>query len=151
MEMRKRYFVVVAAALLLGGCQPKPNAGDLVKNMVVTTDYDNTVDFTKYGTYYLPLDTISYFNNSDPVAADTLQCNGCSGNNGILGIYANIITSELRNQLNQTGFSKVEKKQSPDLRIYVFIVENVNVYQSYNYNPYGYGYGYGDNSDDYAQ
>ena len=123
-------------------CQPKPNASDLLKRMLVTTDYDQSTDFTKYSTYYLPTDTVSYFNNSDPVAADTLLCTACSGNNNG-GTYPQIITDELKSQLDLAGFTKVGKKQSPDLRVYVFIVENVSVYQSYNYSPYGYGYGYG--------
>lgn len=138
----KRLIAMGACALVFWGCEPKPSTSDLVKNMVVTTDYDNTVDFTKYTSYYLPVDTISYFNNSDPNPADTLQCTGCSGNNNG-GQYPHVITSEVINQMNLAGFTQVGKKQNPDLRVYVFIVETFNIYQSYNYNPYGYGYGYG--------
>jgi hypothetical protein len=138
----KKYFVFVLSALFYWGCQPKPTTSDLVKNMVVTTDYNNTVDFTQYTNYYLPLDTISYFNNSNTVAADTLLCTACTGNNNG-GTYPQIITSEIKKQLDLAGFTKVEKKQNPDFRVYVFIVENINIYQSYNYYPYGYGFGYG--------
>jgi hypothetical protein len=140
--MKKRYFVMAACALFFWGCEPKPSASDLVKNMMVTTDYDKSTDFTKYTTYYIPLDTISFFSNADPVAADTLLCTGCTGaNNG--GTYPQVITREIKTQLDLAGFTNVGKKQNPDLRVYVFIVETVNVYQSYNYNPYGYGFGYG--------
>jgi hypothetical protein len=139
----KRYFIVVASILFCWGCEPKPNTSDLVKNMVVTTDYDNSVDFTKFTSYYLPIDTISYFNNSDSNAADTLQCAACSGNSRQLGDYAHLSTNEVINQMNLAGFTLVGKKQNPDLRVYIFIVENVNTYQSYYYNPYGYGFGYG--------
>ncbi|HEV8515901.1 MAG TPA: DUF4136 domain-containing protein, partial [Cyclobacteriaceae bacterium] len=135
----KRFIVVVGVALFFWGCEPKPNTSDLVKNMVVTTDYDNTVDFTKFISYYLPVDTISYFTNSSN-QVDTVWCTGCS-NNG--GEYPHVVTSEVINKMNAAGFTQVGKKQNPDLRVYIFVVETVNVYQSYNYNPYGYGYGYG--------
>lgn len=118
-------------------CQPKPNAGDLVKNLVVTTNYDNTVDFTQYSSYYLPLDTLSYFNSSDNNPADTLAVDP-SGTG-----YVGNITSRVNNNMSAAGYTRVGKKASPDLKVYVFIVENYNVYQTYNYYPYGYGYGYG--------
>lgn len=129
---------MVASALFCWGCEPKPNTSDLVKNMVVTTDYDNTVDFTKFSSYYLPIDTISYFTNSSS-QVDTLWCTTCK--NG--GEYPHVTTSEVIRQMNSAGFTQVGKKQNPDLRVYIFVVENVNTYQSYYYNPYGYGYGYG--------
>lgn len=136
----RKYFIIVASALSFWGCEPKPNTGDLVKNMVVTTDYDNTVDFTKYTSYYLPIDTISYFTNaSSSNKADTLWCPTC--NNG--GQYPHVTTNEVINQMNLAGFTQVGKKQNPDLRVYIFVVENVSISQSYAYNPYGYGYGYG--------
>src|SRR5882672_9933677 len=125
----KGYFVIVACVLFFGGCQPKPNDADLVKSMVVSTDYDKSANFSTYSSYYLPLDTISYFNNSDPVAADTLLCSACTGNNNG-GTYPSVITSELRTQMDLAGFTRVDKKQSPDLRVYVFIVENISLYQS---------------------
>ncbi len=129
--------------MILAGCQPKPDAGDLVKNMVVSTQYDNTTDFTKYSTYYLALDTVSYFNSDDPYAADTLQCDACNGYSNQLGSYPGVITSEVKARLDAIGYKQVPRNQNPDLKIYVFIIENYNVSQSYNYSPYGYGYGYG--------
>src|SRR5579872_5335339 len=108
----KRYFAIAGCALFLGGCEPKPNTADLVKSMVVTTDYDNTVDFTKYSSYYLPMDTVSYFNSSDNYASDTLQCSACTGYNNQLGTYPTVITSELKGKLDLAGYSQVGKRQS---------------------------------------
>lgn len=137
MCMKKSLLAIVVAAVFLGSCQPKPNTGDLLKNMVVVTDYDNTVDFTQYSSYYLPLDTLSYFNSSDTNPADTLAVDQ-SGTG-----YVGNITTRVNNNMLAAGYTKVGKKASPDLKVYVFIVENYNVYQTYNYYPYGYGYGYG--------
>ena len=137
----KRYFIVVASILFWWACEPKPNANDLVKNMVVTTDYDKTTDFTRFTSYYLPVDTISYFTNSSD-QVDTLWCTTCT-NNGQDPQYPHVVTSEIISQMNLAGFTQVGKKQNPDLRVYIFVVETVNINQSYNYNPYGYGGGYG--------
>ncbi|MBS1952515.1 MAG: DUF4136 domain-containing protein [Bacteroidetes bacterium] len=142
--MKKIIIWTTTLGLLTWGCQPKPNAGDLVKNMVVSTQYDPTVNFGLYHTYYLPNDTLSYFNSSDTNQADTLQCAQCSGSSSSLGPYASIITAELQTKLNAAGYTQsLSKKYNPDLKVYVFVVENYNVYQTYSYYPYGYGYGYG--------
>jgi|GEM_PF-1403472 len=141
--MKKLIFSLIVFSAFLG-CQPKPGTADLVKNMVVTAvNYDATTDYSKYSTYSLVMDTISYFNSSDSDPRDTLQCSNCSGNNNLLGIFPSIITSEVESQLNDVGYKKVFIKQNPDLKVYVVIVENYSVQQSYSYYPYGYGGGYG--------
>jgi hypothetical protein len=124
--------------LVLVGCQPKPNDGDLVKKLVVITDYNNAVNFSNYSTYMLSVDTLSYFNSSDSNPADTLVKDTPGS-----GQYIDVVTNKINDKMTAAGYSKVYKKQSPDLRVYIFIVENYNVYQSYSYYPYGYGYGYG--------
>ena len=126
----KRHFVVVAFALLCWGCEPKPNSNDLVKRMVVSTDYNSAADFTGYATYTMVLDTMSYFDNSNPNPRDT----------SVIGPGVHDITNKVKNKLDSAGYGLVNKKMSPDLWVYIYINEIYSAYQSYNYNPYSYGY-----------
>src|SRR5258708_5962709 len=100
--MKKGYFAIIVGAIIFWGCQPKPNAADLVRHMVVTTN--------SYNDYWYD--------------------------------YPTTVTSLVRDKMDSLGYAKVNFNQSPDLKIYIVIVENYNVYQSYQYSPYGY-YGYG--------
>jgi hypothetical protein len=109
-------------------CQPKPNNGDLLKNMVVSTDYNSTANFSNYSNYWMSLDTISYFLNTAPT--DTLST----------GAAVRTITNEVSGALTTAGYSLVGKNASPDFWVHIYIVENISTYQSYYYNPYSYGY-----------
>jgi hypothetical protein len=131
----KKLFLIVAGALFLWGCQPQPGAGDLLKNLVVFTDKSNTADYTKYSTFYLRLDTMNYYNSSDPNLADTLWLSSQSGD------FVDYVTRTVSDSLQARGYSPVNRKSSPDLKIYIYEVENYSV--SYSYYPYSYGYGYG--------
>lgn len=140
--MKKLLGAALFACCIFWGCEPKPNATDLVKNlMVFTTNYISTTNYSNYSTYSLAVDTVSYFFNQDPDPRDTLQCSACAGNNNILGTYPTIITSEIKSKMDAAGYTQVFSKQNPDLKVYVVIIENYNVYQSLSYYPYGYGYG----------
>ncbi len=129
--MRKR-FVPMCFVAFIGiaawRCEPKPNESDLLKNMVVTTDYNTTANFSNYSTYWMSLDTISYFLNTDPT--DTLAT----------GADVSTITGEVSSKLTAAGYSLVGKNASPDFWVHVYVVENYSEYQSYYYNPYSYGY-----------
>ncbi len=131
--MRKRLgimFLVALVGVSIWGCQPKPNSSDLVKNMVVTTDYNSTANFSNYATYYMSLDTISYFLNTNPNPADTL----------LTGAGVSTVARKVSSQLTAAGYSLVSKNASPDFWAHIYIVENYSAYQSYYYNPYSYGY-----------
>ena len=109
-------------------CQPKPNNGDLLKNMVVSTDYNSTANFSNYSNYWMSLDTISYFLNTAPT--DTIST----------GAAVRTITNEVSGALTTAGYNLVGKSASPDFWVHIYIVENISTYQSYYYNPYSYGY-----------
>lgn len=129
--------------MLTLGCNPKPNNSDLLKHFSTITNYIDTVNFSNKKTYWLQLDTISYFNSQSNAQTDTLQCLKCTGNNNQLGQYANIITTEIKAKLDAAGYVAVNGKQNPDMKVYVTVIENYSLYQTYTYYPYGYGYGYG--------
>ncbi len=138
----KRTLVIIkiAVGVLFGlsSCQPKPNLSDLVRDMVVQTSYDKTVNFSSFSTYAMPLDTIGQIYNASP--KDTL----------IIGEYAQVISREVKSMLDKSGYSQVGRKQNPDLAIAIFVVRNysqftsvvypVGGYSSYYYPSY-YGYG----------
>lgn len=139
--MRKLIISFIALSGLFSGCQPKPSDGDLVRNMLVlTSNYIPTTNYSSYSTYSLSMDTVSYFFNQDPDPKDTLQCFSCTGNNHQLGDYPRVITDQIKLRLD-AKFTHVGAKQNPDLKVYVVIIENYNLYQSYSYYPYGYGFG----------
>jgi len=126
----KKYFVIVIIAFLFWGCEPKPNPNDLVKKMVVSTDYNSSASFTNYSTYTMVLDTMSYFDNSDQNPADT----------SVIGSGVHDITNKVKNKMDSAGYGLVSKKMTPDLRVYIYVKEVYSAYQSYSYNPYSYGY-----------
>jgi hypothetical protein len=134
--MKKWLVASLVGALVIMGCQPKPSAGDLLKNLVVTTNYDNTVDFSSYNTYYLRLDSINYYNSSDPYPSDTLWKTTPYAND-----FVDYVTMTVSDSLTARGYRAVSKKTSPDLKVYIYEIENYSV--SYSYYPYNYGYGYG--------
>jgi hypothetical protein len=132
----KVVFSILFGSILLAGCMPKPSDSDLFKNLVVYTDYDTNNDFTQHSTFYLRLDSINYYNSNDPYPEDTLATT--SPNSGDIVDY---VTRTLTDSLVKRGYQSVSRKQSPDLRVYIYVIENYNV--SYSYYPYNYGYGYG--------
>jgi len=133
--MNRLFLIFVGAGLFLWGCQPKPSSGDLLKNLVVSTEFDNTADYSQYSTFYLRLDTMNYFNSADPYPEDTLWVSGGSGD------FVDYITKTVNDSLVARGYSAVSRKSSPHLKVVIYEVENYSV--SYSYYPYNYGYGYG--------
>lgn len=132
--------IKVAVGMLLGlsACVPKPDLNDLVKDMVVQTSYDNTITFSSFSTYAMPLDTIGQIYNANP--KDTL----------ITGEYAQLISREVKSNLDKAGYIQVGRMQNPDMAILTFIVRDFSqftsvVYPNYGYSSYYYPsyYGYG--------
>ena len=124
--------------VLLLACQPKPNLNDLVKDMVVQTSYDNTINFSSFATYSMPLDTIGQIYNASP--KDTI----------ITGSYAQLISRAVKSGLDKAGYTQVGRKQNPDLTVVTFVIRDYSqftsvVYPSYGYSSYYYpsNYGYG--------
>ena len=51
---KKNLLFAGIAAFILAACEKDPDMGQLDADLVVYTDHDNSVDFGKYSTYYLP-------------------------------------------------------------------------------------------------
>jgi len=132
---RSLFFIVIAAF----SCMDKPSSGDLVKDMVVQTNYDNTISFSAFSTYALPPDTIGLVSNTSDASA-------------IVNNYSKAIVSAVKKNFDSQGFQRVELNQDPDFGVNIFVVNDLSVFQSvvypnyyYGYPGYGYGsyYGYG--------
>jgi Domain of unknown function (DUF4136) len=123
-------YGIIGIGLLLISCEQEPSNTDLLKDMVVQTTPDNSVNFKTYTTYALPLDTIGQIYNVDPT--DTL----------ITGAYGSLVSRQVKKDLDKAGFSRVMPGQNPDLGINVFVLRDFDVYQSVYYPNYYGGYGY---------
>lgn len=137
--MKKFWIVCVCSIPLFWACQPEPDALKLLDQLVVSTNYDNNVNFQSFDTYSIGTDTIGFVSNN---SNDTIIIQNKSD-------YPRPILQKLVANLNAAGYTRVEKNANPDMRINVYVVNDFNlfqqvVYPSYYYpSYYGYGYGYG--------
>ena len=119
--MARFLFVMVLVGLI--ACEPKPNDTDLLKNMIVDTQVDNTVNFQSFSTYKMPIDTMAYFSNTIRVAADTLLAYTSSNPSNNALVHS--IVSEVKSKMDAAGYTIKYPKQSPDLWVEIYISENV--------------------------
>jgi hypothetical protein len=136
----KRFWLIGAGFFpLLWSCQPEPDSFKLLDELVVSTTYDNTVDFQTYSTYSIATDTIGFVSNR---ANDTILFQRDTD-------YPRPILQKVISNLNTLGYSRVNKSDNPDMRINVYVVNDYNLFQQVIYpdyyypSYYGYGYGYG--------
>lgn len=142
MERRDmKYLFFILPAVMLLGCEPPADTMRLLDQLVVSTNYDPDADFSKFATYSMATDTIGFYSNQSP--NDTIIVQTSSNN------YPRPVLNKLQQNLAARGFQRVGRREDPDLRINVYVVNDFNVYQQINYpgyyypSYYGYGYGYG--------
>ena len=129
-----RTIAVFLFCLALWGCHIEPTADELVEHMVVQTRHDGNTAFSFYNSFTLSMDTLGFLSN---VSNDTLFLDED---------YAPYVTQAFKSNMEEAGFTYLEKNQSPDLGIAAYIVQNYSVFQTVNYPTYYsgyYGYGYG--------
>lgn len=120
--MGKLVILIIAASLILSGCEPKPDYGQqLKKDIVILTT--PAVDLRRFSTYHLTLDTITYFNNSP---TGLMQCSTCGAGHNVLGTYPSVITAELNKNLMAAGYTSVAANQNPDLKIDISLYTNTH-------------------------
>jgi hypothetical protein len=136
----KKYFVLIASVAALWSCKPEDDAQRLLDQLVVSTTYDNTINFTGYTTYSMSTDTIGFISNTPN--SDTILVQKKSD-------YPRPVLQQVEQNLTAKGYTRVAKNQNPDLHINVYVINDFNIYQTLNYSNYyypsyyGYGYGYG--------
>jgi len=136
----KRFWVVSVGVLtFLWSCQPEHENLKLFDELVVSTKYDEEINFQTYSTYSIATDTIGFVSNR---ANDTILVQKDTD-------YPRPVLQQVITNLNNLGYTRVNKSDNPDMRINVYVVNDYNlfqqvVYPSYYYpSYYGYGYGYG--------
>lgn len=127
-----RRFVVILLILLLFGCGTQPQLSELVNDMVVLTNFDETLDYSQYATYTMPMDTIGLLSNT-------------SNNEYLANDYAKLITAAVKKNLDQTNHTKVDSVAGPDIGVNIFVVNDLSVVQSVYYPSYYYPSYYGYN------
>jgi hypothetical protein len=109
--------------------------------LVVSTNYDEGINFQQYSTYSMSTDTIGFVSNQSP--NDTILVQDSNTD------YPRPVLQKVQSNLNALGYTRVDNNDNPDWRINVYVVNDFNlfqqvVYPSYYYpSYYGYGYGYG--------
>jgi hypothetical protein len=132
----KNYFQVLAIVLgiAIAGCQPDPDELKLYDDLVVSTNYDPSAAFSEYTTYTLPTDTIGFVSNQ---TNDTLLTHAES-------TLVRPLIERVRMNLDQSGLTRVDKGEDPDIGMNILIVNNLNLFQQVidpgYYYPYYYGY-----------
>lgn len=134
------YFFSTITAVVTWSCQTEPDSAKLIDDMVVSTNYDTEADFSAYTTYAIPTDTIGFLSNS---VEDTIITSPDSS-------FPRHVLTAIRQNLDDRGYTRVNKNQDPDVGINVMVVNDFNVFQEIVYPSYGYPgnyysgyYGYG--------
>lgn len=137
---------VVGILLAVGmvACVREPEVADLVKNMVVQTEYDVTeVDgavnvFTEYSTFALRLDTIGYLS---PFTLDTIMLDVSNPQKELpRQTFVKDLVDQLDSNIQARGYMHVEDSDNPDFGVKVVILEQFSFIQTVSYPGYYSGY-----------
>lgn len=141
--MRKILAILILASLT--ACTYEPEIGDLVKNMVVQTNYDVTGPngvqnvFKTFETYVFKLDTIGYISPFYP--NDSILVDNTSSSTTLLkASFVSEVTDAIKDNVDALGFEHVEESENPDFGIKVVILEQFSFFQTVNYPGYYSGY-----------
>jgi hypothetical protein len=128
-------FIVIG----LSGCALEPEIADLVKYMVVQTEYDDArVNdqeniFNAYNTFVLREDTLGFVST---YSNDTILMDSPSG-----GIdFVKAVIGKVADNAEDRGFDRVEDDEDPDFAIKIVVLENFSFFQSVSYPGYYSGY-----------
>lgn len=125
--------------MVLAGCVREPEMIDLVKYMVVQTEYDTDEInddqniFHAYNTFYLREDTLGFVstNSNDTILLDQP---------GTIVDFVNAVEDRVAANAEARGFERVEADQNPDFAINIVVLENFSFFQTVSYPGYYSGY-----------
>ena len=109
----KKILIVCGLFLMLTSCFKSPDTNSLSLDLVVGTNRDLRVDFSRYTTYHIS-DTIPKIVDDEN---DTL----------IVGEDAAPIIAKIRENLDARGYRFVERDQNPDLAVIPAVVRVTNI------------------------
>jgi hypothetical protein len=135
--------ILFFCVLMLAGCNLEPQLGELVKDMVVQTVYDQaSVNdsqniFTTYSTFTIREDTLGFVSTR---YSNTYITDGPSDD------FVKPVSRLVRDSVIASGFTKVAPTANPDFAVNVLVLDNFNFFQTITYpgfypGYYGY-YGY---------
>lgn len=124
--------------LIASSCMQQPEEVDLVKHMVVQTEYDTkAIDedqvFTSFNTFVLVQDTMGFVST---VVEDTVLIDGVN----FEGEFVTPVVDEITSQVEAAGFTRVAENQNPDFSVKVVVLQNFSFFQTVSYPGYYTGY-----------
>ncbi len=136
MNYKKLLSLAAVTLALFSGC--RPGGAEYISDLdVVGTAYTKDIDFSSRKTYAM-WDTI--------VKVSSEQIDDPDANNKpdyVPASSANVVTSQIDQQMKALGWTKVGRNQDPDVYIQNAAMTNTYVYYYYSYWYYGYYYPYG--------
>lgn len=138
----KKIFLALTILTAASACMPEPQTIDLIKYMVVQTEYnqdfvnDQSNIFDLYSKFTIRMDTMGYVStltNQDYITEDDVAD------------FVKPVVTAIRNEFVDAGYTQVDKDANPDFAVNVIVLENFQYYQSVSYGGYGYPgsyYGY---------
>lgn len=135
----KRIVTVILIVGGLAGCAREPEVADLVKYMVVQTEYDpeeinqNESIFNDYATFVLRQDTLGFVSTytNDSTLLDEP---------GTRIDFVNALIEKVGANASERGFDRVEDTENPDFAIKIVVLENFSFFQTVSYPGYYSGY-----------
>ena len=134
--MKKMKFIpIIAVLVLFVSCYGDPDTDSLSSDLVVATDRDLQANFQDFRTYYIS-DTIPKITDD---RNDTL----------LIGQEALEIVNKIKANLNDRGYTCVEKDENPDMGIVPAVISVTNVGGGFTgwwggypgwWGPYYWGY-----------
>lgn len=113
------YFVIAAFALT--ACREDPDLGDLSNDFLVFTNYDQSVDFNKYPTYYMP-DSVMLISDKEQPEYWT-------------GTKAEPILEAYADNMKTMGYTRIADKEQATLGLQISYVESISYFTEYH-EPY---------------
>jgi hypothetical protein len=138
--MRKSVLLSLVGFLALGGCDLQPQSGELARDLVVQTQFDEAVInstgnvFNTYATYIIREDTIGFVSNRSN-ATYLLE-----SDLNISGGYVIPIISRTKANLNSRGYTQVTEDDNPDFAVNIAILNNFSFFQTITYPGFYPGY-----------
>ena len=142
--MKTNSLFIVLLGMLVSACELQPQSGQLARDFVVQTQYDQvSIDndiFSTYNTFIIREDTIGLVKRTvDPDEAYYTD----EEFTGIPGGYVKPVIALVKENLSARGFDQVTEEDDPDFAVNIVILENFSFFQTVNYLPtYGGYYGY---------
>lgn len=128
----KKAIPILLLVLATTACQKAPDLNELSSELIVYTNYDKSVNFTKYETYAIPDSILLLDDKSKPTyySADDPRTKA--------------IIDAINSEMTSRGYIRVSNKADADIGVQVSYVKDTNTIVSYaNSNPYWwYGYDY---------